>query len=120
MDWVSSSPVLGGRGRAVSRRNSSPPPQPRFGGMLGSGGAFATMANLYCRSLQHAVVEDEEDVVFNEKCEDSGFRGRRRAEELDEAPKGVDNLDAPGYGNGRSGLKSRERQRERGRTVRHR
>ncbi len=119
MDWVSSSPVVGGRGRAT-RRNSSPPSQPRYGAMLGSGGAFATMAGLYCRSLQHAVVDDEDDVAFNEKCEDSEFRGRRRVEELDEAPKGIDNFEAPGYGNGRSGLKSRERPRERGRMVRYR
>ena len=40
-------------------------------------------------------------------------RGRRRLDELDRPPVGVDNLRAPGFGAGRSGLMARERERGR-------
>ena len=40
-------------------------------------------------------------------------RGRRRLDELDRPPIGVDNLRAPGFGAGRSGLIARERERGR-------
>ncbi|KAJ3478672.1 hypothetical protein NLI96_g9598 [Meripilus lineatus] len=119
MGWVSSSPVLCGRGRTVTRRNSSPQPHPKYEAVVGTGGAFATVADLYSNSLQHAIVDDEvDDYLFNEKQGEPEIRGRRRVNELDEAPKGVDCRTAPGFGNGRSGLKSREVQRERGRRTR--
>ena len=117
MDWVSSSPVIYGRGRTVTRRNSSPLPKPKYEGPIGSGGGFATVADMYRSSLQHAVIDDDEDALLAEKREEARVRGRRRVEELDNAPIGFDR-DAPGYGNGRSGLRSREQQR--GRAGRYR
>ena len=102
-DWVAHSPVVAAGVRAArqlaQRRNSSPPPLPKFEKMgLGESGVDLAAA-------QHSSAVDDEVV---EKVEER--RGRRRAHELDNVPYGVDR-NAPGYGNGRSGLVSRERGR---------
>ncbi|KAI0071762.1 hypothetical protein K474DRAFT_1679186 [Panus rudis PR-1116 ss-1] len=101
-DWVASSPVVS---RPSTRRNSSPPPKPKYEQMVrDSGVEFGPVDELYASSLQHAFVDDddEEDVSRETIAE---RRGRRRAHELDSAPIGVR---GPGYGNGRSGLRARE------------
>ncbi|CAL1705273.1 unnamed protein product [Somion occarium] len=98
-DWVASSPVVR-IPNTSTRRNSSPPPLPKYELMRGAG--FPGVADLYARSLQYAVDTDDEEVAVKESVE---TRGRRRANELDAAPIGVR---APGFGNGRSGLKARE------------
>ncbi|KAI0073523.1 hypothetical protein K474DRAFT_1710650 [Panus rudis PR-1116 ss-1] len=100
-DWVASSPVVGRP--PTSRRNSSPPPKPKYEQMMReSGMEFGLVGQLYSSSLQHAVVDDDYDVRGPVER-----RGRRRAHEFDSAPIGVQ---GPGYGNGRSGLRAREDQ----------
>lgn len=96
-EWVSSSPVI----NIPGRRNSSPPRKPRFVEALTQGLRDCAIAS-----------DDEDDDVSREKDAaraeyERTLRGRRRAEELDEPLAG----EAPGYGNGRSGLKARERGR---------
>ena len=102
-DWVAHSPVVAAGVRAArhlaQRRNSSPPPLPKFEKMhlRDSGVEFDS------GYMNSAVEEDEEEAPETR-------RGRRRADELDRAPTGV-GRNAPGYGSGRSGLVSRERGR---------
>ncbi|KAI0723745.1 hypothetical protein C8T65DRAFT_564315 [Cerioporus squamosus] len=104
-DWVAHSPAVAAGVRAArqlaQRRNSSPPPLPKFerGQLRDSGVEFDTA------HLSSAVDESDEDVHVSEER-----RGRRRVQELDPTPFGVGG-NAPGYGNGRSGLLSRERGR---------
>ncbi|GBE81762.1 predicted protein [Sparassis crispa] len=111
-DWVSNSPVVGAqvRGRTLTRRNSSPPPKPRHEMLLADamldpdvGGQLDHLREALARSL-HVRVEEERVEHGDDR------RGRRRAEELDNIPQGVDRS-APGYGSGRSGLRARERGR---------
>ena len=109
-DWVAHSPVVAAGVRAArqlaQRRNSSPPPLPKFERMhLRDSGVEFDVAY-----LSSAVVEDDEVQVSEEEMR----RGRRRVNELDPTPFGVGG-NAPGYGNGRSGLMYRDR--ERGRTA---
>lgn len=109
-EWVSGSPVvtvsaetddsMPTRGRPMMRRNSSPTQKPDVRGL------FADADVGVGQSLQHE--------------EESERRGRRLPGELDEEPRGLDQDVAPGYGNGRSGLRAREerdkvRDRARGR-----
>ncbi|KAH8106875.1 hypothetical protein BXZ70DRAFT_903686 [Cristinia sonorae] len=104
-EWVSNSPSHL-RGRTVTRRNSSPPAKPNKRELAKDTGA---VRDLYTRCMQQAVLDDEE-MQRPRRKED--IRGRRTTGELDDLET---NPDAPGYGNGRSGLKTRERQR--GRTA---
>ena len=111
-DWVAHSPVVAAGVRAArqlaQRRNSSPPPLPKFERMhLRDSGVEFDAAY-----LSSAVVEDDDVEV--QVPEEEMRRGRRRAHELDPTPFGVGG-NAPGYGNGRSGLMYRDR--ERGRTA---
>ncbi|THH26603.1 hypothetical protein EUX98_g7583 [Antrodiella citrinella] len=101
-EWVSHSPVASGaiRGRTVTRRNSSPPPKHEI--FRDPGAA----RDLHEKCKQEDVMDDEE--AGRIRRED--LRGRRKVEELDEAEIAPG---APGYGNGRSGLKARERPRGR-------
>ncbi|TFK92256.1 hypothetical protein K466DRAFT_481044 [Polyporus arcularius HHB13444] len=107
-DWVAHSPVVAAGVRAARqlarRRNSSPPPLPKLerGHPRDSGVEFDT------GYLNSAVDEDDEEEVHAAEVERR--RGRRRVQELDPTPFGVGG-NAPGYGNGRSGLVSRERGR---------
>ena len=105
-EWVSNSPVASGvaRGRTVTRRNSSPPAKPLKHEM-----GRDNTRDLYARCKQQAVVDDEDAEGMRKREE---VRGRRRADELEDLEL---NPNAPGYGNGRSGLRARERQR--GRTA---
>ncbi|RPD66629.1 hypothetical protein L226DRAFT_455248 [Lentinus tigrinus ALCF2SS1-7] len=108
-DWVAHSPVVAAGVRAArqlaQRRNSSPPPLPKFERLhLRDSGVEFDAAHLSC-----AFAEDEE-----EDAREETRRGRRRKNELDPTPFGVGG-NAPGYGNGRSGLLDRDR--ERGRTA---
>ena len=103
-EWVSSSPVMQyqhqHRKYAVKladshahRRNSSPrPTKPKY-----------DFAEALAKSLRGCALSDEDEEV---EVKD-GVRGRRRANELDEAMR----EDAPGIGSGRSGLRGRERGR---------
>lgn len=110
-EWVSGSPVVTigvgagneiqqTRGRPMMRRNSSPPTKPDM----------------------HALVADSglgQSLQFGAKSE---RRGRRLPDELDEESRGLVNKNAPGFGNGRSGLRAREerdRERERNRGRPH-
>ena len=102
-DWVAHSPVVAAGVRAArqlaQRRNSSPPPLPKFEKM----------------DLRDTDVEFDAGYVggaveFEEVEQGEERRGRRRTNELDKMPYGADR-NAPGYGNGRSGLLSRERGR---------
>ncbi|KAM5538055.1 hypothetical protein V8D89_008252 [Ganoderma adspersum] len=97
-DWVAHSPVVAAGVRAArqlaQRRNSSPPPLPKFEKM-----------DLHDSGLDFEYDEENAPPV-NELAK----RGRRRADELDEEPVGV-HRKAPGYGSGRSGLLDRERGR---------
>lgn len=116
-DWVSSSPVVQSRGRTLTRRNSSPPTKPRLDDMIAIADLdddLDAVREVLARSLHlHREVpgEDEYSVYGGRDT----TRGRRRANELDKPPRGVENLAAPGFGNGRSGLRARER--ERGRVI---
>ncbi|KAF9014053.1 hypothetical protein BDQ17DRAFT_1230489 [Cyathus striatus] len=85
------------RGRTNVRRNSSPPPK-----MLLTDVSDRGRALLAVRQAAEIVVE---------RSQSSGFktRGRARLDELEGGPK-----DAPGFGNGRSGLVNRERERAMG------
>ncbi|KAI0934655.1 hypothetical protein AcV5_006426 [Taiwanofungus camphoratus] len=113
-DWVSNSPVVGTqvRGRTLTRRNSSPPPKPSLDTLLGrreSDDQFDVVREALARSLHiHHYVPDN---GYESRVLRDGTRGRRRANEIDEPPMGVDNREAPGFGNGRSGLRARERGR---------
>lgn len=84
----------------MMRRNSSPPTKPDM----------------------HALVADSglgQSLQFGAKSE---RRGRRLPDELDEESRGLVNKNAPGFGNGRSGLRAREerdRERERNRGRPH-
>lgn len=95
-DWVAHSPVVAAGVRAArqlaQRRNSSPPPLPKFEKM-----------DLHDFGFEY---DEENAPPINELPK----RGRRRADELDEEPVGV-HRKAPGYGSGRSGLLDRERGR---------
>ncbi|CCM07081.1 uncharacterized protein FIBRA_09405 [Fibroporia radiculosa] len=114
-DWVSQSPVVG-RGRTLTRRNSSPPKKPLFDTIINSVEAdddLDAVRELLDRSLHpHRMVASEDVFVARG---DRERRGRRMVDELDKLPMGPHNSEAPGYGNGRSGLRGRER--ERGRTL---
>lgn len=104
-DWVASSPVLT---RPAKRRNSSPPPKPKYEQLVrGSRAQFgANVDELYSHSLQHAASDDDDEGFPARQLQAQiERRGRRRAHELDSAPIGVQ---GPGYGNGRSGLRARE------------
>ncbi|KAI1791646.1 hypothetical protein LXA43DRAFT_1061168 [Ganoderma leucocontextum] len=98
-DWVAHSPVVAAGVRAArhlaKRRNSSPPPLPKF-------------EKLDLRDSGVGLEDDDEEKA--EAINESSKRGRRRADELDEEPAGVQRK-APGYGGGRSGLLDRERGR---------
>ncbi|KAI0780436.1 hypothetical protein BD413DRAFT_464408 [Trametes elegans] len=122
-DWVAHSPVVAASVRIArqqvhhhphQRRDSSPPPLPKFEQLhlRDSGVEFDPG---YANS---AVEEefDEEDEYEEPAEERASRRGRRRPDELDPAPTGVDHR-APGYGNGRSGLLARERTRGRTATL---
>ncbi|KAK7693815.1 hypothetical protein QCA50_003387 [Cerrena zonata] len=103
-DWVASSPVVH-MPIPTARRNSSPPPKPKWEYVGDNGDAKA----LYSDSLQCAVVDDDDEEFSVPSIAET--RGRRRVGELDRAPLAVglgDILGGPGYGNGRSGLKRRE------------
>ena len=97
-DWVAHSPVVAAGVRAArqlaQRRNSSPPPFPKFEKM----------------GLRDSGVDLEEHNENHSHPVDETRRGRRRPDELDQVPPGV-GRHAPGYGNGRSGILSRERGR---------
>ena len=68
------------------------------------------------RSFRDSALTSDDDVTDEEAVDfDGTIRGRRRVEELDEPACN----DAPGYGNGRSGLKARERPRGRLPLVAH-
>ncbi|KAI0748614.1 hypothetical protein C8Q80DRAFT_1102701 [Daedaleopsis nitida] len=102
-DWVAHSPVVAAGVRAAlqlaQRRNSSPPPLPKFEKMnLRDSGDFDS----------RYAVEDGDDVEVS--VDEARRRGRRRVDELDRHTHGIDPK-APGYGNGRSGLLARERGR---------
>ncbi|KXN92271.1 hypothetical protein AN958_08724 [Leucoagaricus sp. SymC.cos] len=91
-DW-SSVPGQPSRGRTAFRRNSSPPPKMLLG--------------MEDRGRTLAAVRQAE--IF-----DRSSRGRARVEDLD----GIGfSTKAPGFGNGRSGLVGRERDRERERSL---
>ncbi|CDO76444.1 hypothetical protein BN946_scf184781.g21 [Trametes cinnabarina] len=119
-DWVAHSPVVAASVRMArhqvqhrphERRNSSPPPLPRFEKVhLRDSGVDVDIGY-----INGAVEEcfDEEDESEEPMDERDTRRGRRRPDELDSRP-GLDPV-APGYGNGRSGLMARERTR--GRTA---
>ena len=100
-DWVASSPVV--RVPIPSgRRNSSPPPKPKWE-LIGDSGVVLSGG---------CAIADDDDEVFGAM----ETRGRRRANELDRAPIAVgfgERVGGPGYGNGRSGLKGREVREER-------
>ena len=99
-DWVAHSPVVaaGVRAALAQRRNSSPPPLPKF-----------EKLDLHDSSAKFDSGYAIDD--FDQEPEPTeGRRGRRRMNELDTIPYGADPK-APGYGNGRSGLVSRERGR---------
>ncbi|EED79313.1 predicted protein [Postia placenta Mad-698-R] len=113
--WVASSPVVT-RGRTLTRRNSSPPAKPRFGMMAGAGSQddLDAVREVLARSLHiHREAPGEDDHSHLGRRESDLSRGRRRVDELDEPPVGVDSRIAPGFGNGRSGLRARERERGR-------
>ncbi|TCD66197.1 hypothetical protein EIP91_001692, partial [Steccherinum ochraceum] len=108
-EWVSHSPVAASgvaRGRTVTRRNSSPPAKP-VKHELGQG--HGAVRDLYARCIDQPVVDDQEADGLGPRRQE-GVRGRRRGRELEEVEV---HPDAPGYGNGRSGLMARERQRGR-------
>ncbi|KIP06024.1 hypothetical protein PHLGIDRAFT_477117 [Phlebiopsis gigantea 11061_1 CR5-6] len=99
-EWVSASPVLAGP-HGHARRNSSPQRKPRF-----------DFVEALTRGLKGCAVDSEDDDADERRAAEREqyertLRGRRRAEELDAAQL----QDAPGLGNGRSGLMSRERGR---------
>lgn len=105
-DWVASSPVVRMPVPTV-RRNSSPPPKPKWEYLSGSG--VGQMKDLYADSLQCAITDDDEDELPIPSVVEE--RGRRMVNELDRAPIPVgisERLIGPGFGNGRSGLKGRE------------
>ncbi|KAL7283772.1 hypothetical protein ACG7TL_003209 [Trametes sanguinea] len=121
-DWVAHSPVVAASVRIArhqvqhhphQRRNSSPPPLPKFEKLhLRDSGVDVDAGYL------HSAVEekfDEEDECEESAAERESRRGRRRPDELDSRP-GLDPK-APGYGNGRSGLMARERTRGRTATL---
>ncbi|TBU46468.1 hypothetical protein BD309DRAFT_619519 [Dichomitus squalens] len=97
-DWVAHSPVVAAGVRAArqlaQRRNSSPPPLPKFEKM----------------GYRDSGIDIEEYDQNDVRPVNEGRRGRRRPDELDQIAHGVDRK-APGYGNGRSGILSRERGR---------
>ncbi|KAI0636406.1 hypothetical protein C8Q77DRAFT_1154348 [Trametes polyzona] len=119
-DWVAHSPVVAASVRIArqqvqhpphQRRNSSPPPLPKFEKLHLRDSGIDVDASY----LNSAVEElDEEDECEEPAQKQGSRRGRRRPDELDSVPPGADR-DAPGYGNGRSGLMARERTR--GHTV---
>ena len=96
VEWVSASPVVGAAPSA--RRNSSPQRKPRY-----------EFVEALTRGLKGCAIEsDVEDEEEEEREEyEKTMRGRRRVNELDEPLR----YDAPGLGNGRSGLRGRERGR---------
>lgn len=104
-EWVSSGPVDSSaiRGRTVTRRNSSPPAKYE---MLRDSNA---VRDLYAHCMRQAVVDEEEEERVRRK---EDVRGRRWVDKLNDADL---SQAASGYGNGRSGLKARERTR--GRTA---
>ncbi|KAI0332635.1 hypothetical protein GY45DRAFT_1344591 [Cubamyces sp. BRFM 1775] len=118
-DWVAHSPVVAASVRIArqqvqhhshQRRNSSPPPLPKFEKLhLRDSGVDFDAGH-----ISSAVEEEFEEDDAELSAEREARRGRRRPDELDLVPTGVDPK-APGYGNGRSGLMARERTR--GRTA---
>ncbi|EKM55061.1 uncharacterized protein PHACADRAFT_255400 [Phanerochaete carnosa HHB-10118-sp] len=99
-EWVSSSPVIA---LAPGRRNSSPQRKPKY--------EFVEALTRGLRDCAFASSSEDDDgeakTDVSREDMDRTIRGRRRMDELDEVlPAG-----APGYGNGRSGLKARERGR---------
>ncbi|KAH9950265.1 hypothetical protein B0H21DRAFT_564151 [Amylocystis lapponica] len=107
-DWVSHSPVVNmqARGRTLTRRNSSPPAKPRFEMLLAD-------ADLDAGSevVQEALVDSLRDATLDGGDDRERRRGRRRANELDGVRRSPEHRAAPGFGNGRSGLRARERER---------
>ncbi|KAI0672730.1 hypothetical protein C8Q78DRAFT_970014 [Trametes maxima] len=126
-DWVAHSPVVAASVRMArqqvqhhqhhphERRNSSPPPLPKFEKLHHARDSGVDFDTGYINS---AVEEefDEEDECDEPREERDSRRGRRRPNELDVVPSGVDR-NAPGFGNGRSGLLARERTRGRAPTL---
>ncbi|KAF7793261.1 hypothetical protein EIP86_004372 [Pleurotus ostreatoroseus] len=111
-EWVSSSPVISPFQHARTkyavrlpeahpqRRNSSPrPTKPRY--------EFAEALAMSLRGCAIVDDDDEEEDVERRRRAQEERRGRRRVDELDEPQRG----EAPGIGNGRSGLRARERGR---------
>ena len=100
-EWVSSSPVV----TLAGRRNSSPQRKPKY--------EFVEALTRGLRGCAVASSSDDDDDDDQEKADFSReemertIRGRRRMDELDEPLSSG----APGYGNGRSGLRARERGR---------
>ncbi|KAH9848899.1 hypothetical protein C2E23DRAFT_738552 [Lenzites betulinus] len=122
-DWVAHSPVVAASVRiarqqvqhhAHERRNSSPPPLPKFEKLhLQDSGVDVDAGYVNSAVEEDFDEEDEFEVPAQER---NSRRGRRRPDELDYAPTGVER-GAPGYGNGRSGLMARERTRGRASTL---
>ncbi|GJE96455.1 hypothetical protein PsYK624_126520 [Phanerochaete sordida] len=107
-EWVSSSPVIALAGAGTARRNSSPQRKPKYEFV-----EALTRGLRDCAVASSSEDDDDEDTSDEKAVElsredfERTIRGRRRVDELDEAYHG----NAPGYGNGRSGLKARERGR---------
>ncbi|KAI0647536.1 hypothetical protein C8Q79DRAFT_907895 [Trametes meyenii] len=132
-DWVAHSPVVAASVRVArqqvqqqhhhhhhhhhphERRNSSPPPLPKFEKLHHSRDSGVDVDTGYINSAVEEEFE-EEDECDEPREERDSRRGRRRPNELDIAPVGVD-YNAPGFGNGRSGLLARERIRGRAATL---
>ncbi|OCH88197.1 hypothetical protein OBBRIDRAFT_813789 [Obba rivulosa] len=113
MDWVAQSPVVNALpssicGRTHTRRRNSSPARskPRAGTIL-PGSDMSGLSDALAQSLRVTGAEKAYEKDGEER------RGRRRVNELDAPPEGIDTYVAPGYGNGRSGLKARERERAR-------
>ncbi len=106
-EWVSSSPVVGHHHsrkhtitvlEGTARRNSSPPPQPKY-----------EFVDALTRGLRGCAIADDDEDEEEDGVEEimEGRRGRRMVGELDEPMW----EEAPGFGSGRSGLRARERGR---------
>lgn len=108
-DWVSHSPAMPVRGRTLTRRNSSPA-KPKLDALIGEVTEehdLLAVREVLAKSLHFHTDHDDVYVTSRDR------RGRRRPDELDHAPVGVDSHRAPGLGAGRSGLMARERERGR-------
>ena len=71
---------------------------------------YGSQGHAHSQNLRDSGVDLEEHNENHSHPVDETRRGRRRPDELDQVPPGV-GRHAPGYGNGRSGILSRERGR---------